>query len=180
MILHYLKIALRNLLKYRTQSAISVLGLAVGLGFFTFGYHWLKYETSYDSFYPDADRSYLVYTQDENNKQGYSQSVLGNFIRERLPEVETVTQSFVSNEFNYTFDEQTIKTPDFMSVDSNFLDIFPQILICGRTLERPDEIIISESIAKKYFGHMEKALDVVLQQASAYGFHIRIPANVVS
>ena len=172
MILHYLKIALRNLLKYRTQSAISVLGLAVGLGFFTFGYHWLKYETSYDSFYPDADRSYLVYTQDENNKQGYSQSVLGNFIRERLPEVETVTQSFVSNEFNYTFDEQTIKTPDFMSVDSNFLDIFPQILICGRTLERPDEIIISESIAKKYFGHMEKALDVVLQQASAYGYHM--------
>ena len=172
MILHYLKIALRNLLKYKTQSAISVLGLAVGLAFFTFGIHWLKYETSYDSFYPDADRSYLVYTQDENNKQGYSQSVLGNFIRERLPEVETVTQSFVSNEFNYTFDEQTIKTPDFMSVDSNFLDIFPQILICGRTLERPDEIIISESIAKKYFGHMEKALDVVLQQASAYGYHM--------
>ena len=172
MILHYLKIAFRNLLKYKTQTAISVLGLAVGLGFFTFGYHWLKYETSYDSFYPDADRSYLVYTQDENNKQGYSQSVLGNFIRERLPEVETVTQSFVSNEFNYTFDEQTIKTPDFMSVDSNFLDIFPQILICGRTLERPDEIIISESIAKKYFGHMEKALDVVLQQASAYGYHM--------
>ena len=54
MILHYLKIALRNLLKYRTQSVISVLGLAVGLAFFTFGIHWLKYETSYDSFYPDA------------------------------------------------------------------------------------------------------------------------------
>mgnify|MGYP003436711247 CR=1 FL=1 len=43
MILHYLKIALRNLLKYKTQSAISVLGLAVGLAFFTFGIHWLKY-----------------------------------------------------------------------------------------------------------------------------------------
>lgn len=55
MILHYLKIAFRNLLKYKTQSFISVLGLAVGLGFFTFGFHWLRYETSYDSFYPDAD-----------------------------------------------------------------------------------------------------------------------------
>ena len=43
MILHYLKIALRNLLKYRTQSAISVLGLVIGLAFFTFGFHWLKY-----------------------------------------------------------------------------------------------------------------------------------------
>ena len=43
MILHYLKIALRNLWKFRTQSAVSVLGLAVGLAFFTFGFHWLKY-----------------------------------------------------------------------------------------------------------------------------------------
>ena len=94
MILHYLKIALRNLLKYKTQSAISVLGLAVGLAFFTFGIHWLKYETSYDSFYPDAKRSYLIYTQAENNKKGYSPTALGDFIRERLPEVETVTRSY--------------------------------------------------------------------------------------
>ena len=30
MILHYLKIACRNLLKYKTQSIISILGLAIG------------------------------------------------------------------------------------------------------------------------------------------------------
>ena len=30
MILHYLKIAVRNLWKYRTQSIISMLGLAIG------------------------------------------------------------------------------------------------------------------------------------------------------
>ena len=42
MILHYLKVAFRNLLKYKTQSFISVLGLAVGLAFFTFGFHWLR------------------------------------------------------------------------------------------------------------------------------------------
>ena len=69
---------MRNLLKYKTQSAISVLGLAVGLAFFTFGIHWLKYETSYDSFYPDANRSYLIYTQAENNKHGYSPIALGD------------------------------------------------------------------------------------------------------
>ena len=70
MITHNLKVAFRNLLKYKTQSFISVLGLAVGLAFFTFGFHWLRYETSYDSFYPDAERSYLIYTQAENNKHG--------------------------------------------------------------------------------------------------------------
>ena len=171
MILHYLKIALRNLLKYRTQFAISVLGLAVGLAFFTFGFHWLKYETSYDSFYPDADRSYLVYTQDENNKQGHSLHALASFIRECLPEVEVVTQS-VNTYTDYTFDDKRIKTPDFMSVDSCFLEIFPQVLVCGRPLEQANEIIISESFAKKHFSSAEKALDVVLYQASPDGFQL--------
>lgn len=31
MIRHYFKIAFRNLLKYKTQSIISIIGLAVGL-----------------------------------------------------------------------------------------------------------------------------------------------------
>lgn len=173
MILHYLKIALRNLLKYRTQSAISVLGLAIGLAFFTFGFHWLKYETSYDSFYPDAGRSYLVYTQAENNKNGYSPTALVGFIRERLSEVETVTRSYENrSNFNYVYNEKTMKTPDFMSVDSCFIDIFPQVMVCGRTLQRADEIIISESFAKEHFGRVEKALDVMLQQTSPYGFHL--------
>ena len=173
MITHYLKIALRNLLKYRTQSAISIIGLAVGLGFFTFGFHWLRYETSYDSFYPDADRSYLVYTQAENNKSGYSPTALADFIRERLPEVESVTRSYEDGpNFNYIYNEKIMKIPDFMSVDSSFIDIFPQVMVCGRTLQQADEIIVSESFAKEHFGRAEKALDVLLQQTSPYGFHM--------
>ena len=35
MIIHYLKVALRNLWKYRTHSLISVLCLAVGITFYT-------------------------------------------------------------------------------------------------------------------------------------------------
>ena len=31
MITHYLKVAFRNLLKYKTQNLISIVGLAVGL-----------------------------------------------------------------------------------------------------------------------------------------------------
>ena len=171
MTIHYLKVAFRNLLKYKTQTAISILGLAIGLGFFTFGFHWLRYETSYDSFYPDAERSYLVYTQDENNKQGHSLYALASFIRERLPEVEVVTQS-VNTYTDYTFDDKRIKTPDFISVDSCFLEIFPQALVCGRPLERADEIIISESFAKKHFSSAEKALDVILCQTSPKGFQL--------
>ena len=44
MILHYLKIAWRNLLKYRTQSVVSILGLAVGLACFALSAFWVHYE----------------------------------------------------------------------------------------------------------------------------------------
>lgn len=52
MLLHYLKIAWRNLRKYKTQTIISIMGLTIGVVFFSYGYHWYKYETTYDSFIP--------------------------------------------------------------------------------------------------------------------------------
>ena len=85
MLLHYLKVAVRNLLKYKTQSVISIVGLAIGLAAFVYGWHWMKYETSYDSFYPDAERSYLVYSPSENNYLGVSSPVLSEYIREHCP-----------------------------------------------------------------------------------------------
>ena len=169
MITHYLKVAFRNLLKYKTQTVISVLGLAIGLAFFIYGLHWLNYETSYDSFYPEAERSYLIYTQTENNKVGYSPTALADFIREYLPEAEVVTHSYKNLSFNYRFDETIIRTPHFLSVDTCFIQIFPQTLVCGKNPERPDEIIVSESFAKQHFRLPEKALGITLTQEASRG-----------
>ena len=41
---HYIKIAFRNLAKYKVQSAISIVGLAIGLICFTYGWNWYRYE----------------------------------------------------------------------------------------------------------------------------------------
>lgn len=174
MIIHYLKIAVRNLLKYKTQSAISIFGLAIGLAFFIYGWHWLKYETSYDSFYPNAERSYLVYTQNENNKKGYSPNILADFIRAYCPEAEVITRSYKGGQGNmdYAFEEKRIKNPNFMQVDSSFQNIFPQIILYGRKLMNEGEIIICESFAKEHFGTPEKALGNFLQQTAPAGFYL--------
>ena len=174
MITHYLKVAVRNLLKYKTQSVISILGLSIGIAFFIYGWHWLNYETSYDNFYPNAKRSYLVYIQDENNKAGYSPHILTNFIREYCPEAEIITHSYEGGEGNidYLAEEKRIKNPDFMLVDSVFFDIFPQIILNGRKLMNDDEIIISESFAKEHYGSSEKALGNLLQETAPAGFYL--------
>ena len=65
MITHYIKIALRNLFKYKTQSVFSIIGLAVGFVCFTLSTLWINYETTYDTFHPDAERLYFVSTDDQ-------------------------------------------------------------------------------------------------------------------
>ena len=60
MVFHYLKVAIRSLLKYRTQNIISILGIAVGFVCFAFSMIWIRYELSYDTFHRDSDRMYVV------------------------------------------------------------------------------------------------------------------------
>ena len=65
MIKHCLKIAIRNLVKYKVQSAVSILGLAVGFVCFSLSLYWIHYEMTYDHFRQNADRIYMVRTNDE-------------------------------------------------------------------------------------------------------------------
>ena len=60
MIKHYLKVAFRNLIKYKTQSLVSIIGLAVGFTCFALSVLWIRYEMTYDNFHEGADRIYLA------------------------------------------------------------------------------------------------------------------------
>ena len=67
---HYIKIAFRNLAKYKVQSAISIVGLAIGLICFTYGWNWYRYETNYDGFYPQSGQIYRI-NKRERNRRNY-------------------------------------------------------------------------------------------------------------
>ena len=60
MIIHYMKVALRNLLKYKIQTAISMLGLAVGFVCFALSAFWIEHESTYDAHRKDAHRIYVI------------------------------------------------------------------------------------------------------------------------
>ena len=71
MLLHNLKVAVRNLLKYKTQSVISILGLAVGFVCFALANLWTRYEMTYDTHLEGNNRMYVLYTQSVTAKYGY-------------------------------------------------------------------------------------------------------------
>ena len=76
MVKNYVKIAFRNILKYKVYSFINLSGLAVGMACCLLMLLWVKDELSYDSFYENADEIYrVIFTK--RSVQGSSQDFIG-------------------------------------------------------------------------------------------------------
>ena len=101
MIKHYLKVAFRNLLKYKTQTAISVLGLAVGFVCFALSALWIEHESTFDNYRRNVDRLYMVRTNDGHKEGGIRSRVnypFGKFLMDNYPEVEEAAPFNIGNE----------------------------------------------------------------------------------
>ena len=88
MVKHYLKIAFRNLWKYKVQNLISSIGLAVGFICFALSVLWIRYERSYDSFHEGADRLYLVEDKQISGISQFTPNTLASYLKETFPEIE--------------------------------------------------------------------------------------------
>ena len=170
MFTHYLKIAWRNMLKYKTQTVISVLGLTIGVVFFAYGYHWYKFETTFDSFYPDSGRIYQVYgTLKSTGKQtmgGQIPYIASRELEQAFPEIESVAILYPNYGSAFLHGDRDIGFPKFEFVDERFFHMFPPEVVAGvvheNSLKNNDELIITESFAREHFGTFEEALGETL------------------
>ncbi|MDR3247040.1 MAG: hypothetical protein LBT50_11505 [Prevotellaceae bacterium] len=64
--------------KYKSQTLISVVGLAVGFTCFSMTILWIRYEMTYDNFHKNADRIYCIGLPGFLNPEEFSRRVLGN------------------------------------------------------------------------------------------------------
>jgi putative ABC transport system permease protein len=170
---HYIKIAWRNLLKYKTQSVISILGLTMGVVFFAYGYHWYKFETTYDSFYPDSDRIYHLYgTLKSTGKQieyGRLPYIAAEKMTQAFSEIESVAVVYPKSSSSFKHIDRDLGYPDFEFVDERFFQMFPPKVIAGEidenSLKNKDELVVTESYAREYFGTPEEAIGETLVSA---------------
>lgn len=166
MIVHYLKIAWRNLRKYKTQTVISILGLTIGVVFFAYGYHWYKYETTYDSFYPNSDRIYRVYGIEKSTSRHHASIPYAavKAIEKDFPEIEKIAVIYNKFSISFTYDDKTIDDSGVIYVDEDFFRIFSPQVICGSLdndlfVEKEIlDMVITEKLARKYFETPENAL----------------------
>jgi putative ABC transport system permease protein len=161
MIRNYLKVAIRNLLKYRGYTFINILGLAVGIAASVLIFLYVTHEMSYDTFHEKADRAYRI-TADWSN-QGDSRIhqlgtpfILAQTIRDKYPQVEAITQlSGPLGDVIIRYRDTAFKETDVFAAESSFFDVFSFPLLEGNpetSLNDPNMIVITRSLAQKYFG----------------------------
>lgn len=158
MILHYLKVAVRSLLKYKVQSLMSAVGLAAGFVCFALSMIWIRYELTYDDFHRGAERIYMISRKDIFAEKGYSHYQaypLGEALRETFPEVEDAAA--FNNRTVWVEVEGRESARKFMEADTAFVRMFDVRLLEGSWsfLHNTDEVALTEEAALSLFGTRE-------------------------
>jgi len=167
MIKNYIKIAWRNITRNKVNSFINIAGLAIGMACVVLIFLYVQDELKYDRFFKDADRIYQVNLDGKMGGEEFLTSntppPAGQALLSSFPEIETYTRIYRPGDVVVRSEEKKGAENFFterkvMGVDSNFLQVFDYKLLKGSAatnLLQPNSIVITKTIAKKYFGDDE-------------------------
>lgn len=166
---NYLKIAFRNLWRHRGFSFLNIAGLAIGLsaGFLILLY--VSFELSYDQFHSKADRIYRVVSDIETPTSTIKNSepawAVPPHLQSAFEEVESAVRIQETRLLVHR-DGKRYNEKNGLAVDPDFFKMFDFKLLSGnkdKALLSPFSIVLSESMAKKYFGDQDpigESLDI--------------------
>ena len=150
---NYLKVAFRNLVRHKVYAFINVTGLSIGIAFCILTFLFVRREWTYDAFHENADRIYRVYMDTRFGPSSFTSDALGPALAEAFPEVRSVrivgwgASSIMQGDRSFQ--------GDFRFVDPAILEVFTFPLLKGdpaTVLEDPYSVVITETVARKYFG----------------------------
>ncbi len=156
MLLNYLKIGYRSILKNKKSSIINSIGLGIAFSTCLVLFSFLDRIYNMDKCHVNSDRKYLIehVIIDDGRERifGDTPFALAASIREEIPEVENVIRMQYT-QADFRFDDKVFKE-QVIFADDGFMDMFTFDLASGSqdVLNQKDRIAISKSIAKKYFG----------------------------
>ncbi len=159
MLKNYLKIAIRNLSRHPAYSFLNISGLAIGMAASILILLWCQNELSYDRFNANADQIYrITVVASDQFKAAINPAGMPAGLQAAMPQIRnTVRLSHPVETLFEKGDIQFVEKKGFYA-DSTLLDIFSFPLIKGdrRTaLQRPDGVLITEDMARRYFGHSD-------------------------
>lgn len=156
MLKNYFKIAFRNAIHHKTFALINLSGLTIGLTCSILILLWVRNELSYDKFHAHAGQIYRITCQVESFKAAINPAGMPWGLKSQLPVIKNVAR--ITQPYTILFevkDQKFVENRTFY-VDSTFFEVFSYPLMRGdrkTALMNPTGILITERMAKKYFGN---------------------------
>ncbi|MBE7170065.1 MAG: ABC transporter permease [Williamsia sp.] len=158
---NYFKIAFRNLARNKTFSSINIVGLGLGIACSLLIYLWAQDERSIDNFHTNSDQLYTVIVSDKDKTGALSNSndntpgLLADALKKQIPEITHAATVLWEGDFLFTAGDKIGKEKG-RYVGTDFLALFTFPLVNGNAstaLASPDNIVLSQKLATKYFGN---------------------------
>lgn len=159
MLTSYLKVTIRNLLKHKGFSLISILGLAASMSVCLLIIVFLRMQMSYDGFHAKAGRIYHIYSDykapinSSSHLYATAPASLGETLKSELTGIENyVTLRRYGG--NVLRDDQEFQIRGFYASPS-FLDVLDFRLVIGNpesALRKPRSMVITQRTAERLFG----------------------------
>jgi putative ABC transport system permease protein len=158
---HYFVTASRNLVKHKLYSFINIVGLSIGLACAIFIALFVRDEVSYDKWIPGTSNLYraeVTFHAPGRDPFSYATAPFPvlRAMQEHIPEVKATTHLAPERMTVTVGNKQFFET--IAVVDPNFFQVIQLPLAEGdpaNVLAQPESIVLSQSVARKYFGDID-------------------------
>lgn len=180
---NYIFTSVRNLLKNKAFTIINISGLALGIASFLLITGYVLFEYSYDDLHHDLEKIYRVeslFFEGNSITDNWPSSTngYGPAMYENFAEIEDFTRINWHDSYRtLRYDNIKFKEKLVCFADSNFFDFFSFPLRLGdpgSCLLEPNSIVISESLAGKFFGNEEPLNKIMIVSTLRYTYHCMV------
>lgn len=175
MIKNYLTVAIRNIARNKTFSVINIIGLAIGMACCVLIFSTVHQQWSFDRFHKNREVIFRVLTREITREGEVAFTVLqpkelAGTLKDAFPEIVHTTR--FSNSYVIVGREDKLFQERIALIDPPYLQMFTFPLLAGDSNTALDDlhsVVISERVAKKYFGETENYAHVIGQSLRIKG-----------
>lgn len=176
---NYLKIAVRNIFKYKAYSFITIIGLSIGICACILILLFVNDELSYDKNNVNFNKIYRVHTNASLSGReiqiALSPSILGETLLKDFPEVTAFTRLMQNRNMLIRYKNNVFVETNFFWADSGTFKVFTIPFLKGnpdKALTEPHTVVLTEKLAKKYFG-TEDPMDKIMNFEDGTPYTVR-------
>lgn len=175
---NYLKSAIRSITKNKFYSVLNAIGLAIGISAFIFIFLYVRNEVTYDQYHEKADRIFRI-ESDFTISQKHDQFAIvpipmAPAMKLEIPGIEAFCRFDEVGNSLFRHGDKEFYEENFFFADSTVFDVFTYNLLLGNPkscLTEPFSIVISESIARKFFG-TENPMGLIMESGSGRKYKV--------